>query len=215
MASTDGSGDDALLVRILERSRDLGFLGPGDPMFHVEKPAGFGDLLGDAITVLDLGSGGGVPGLVVASSAPQRRVTLLDGMQKRCRFLQIAAGQLSPDGRIDVVCGRAEDVARDDRMRGRFDAVTSRSFGPPAVTAECAAPFLRVGGLLVVSEPPESGAPRERWDAAGLAELGLADEGRHIRREVGFRTLRQVRPCPDRFPRRSGIPAKRPLFAAP
>jgi 16S rRNA (guanine527-N7)-methyltransferase len=201
---------DPVLAELLTRSSDLGFLGPGDPMFHVEHGHGFLDLLDGAGDVLDLGSGGGVPGLVIAATAPDRRLVLLDGMQKRCRFLEEAARRLAPDGRVEAVCGRAEDLARTPPWRGRFDAVTSRSFGPPAVTAECAAGFLRTGGVLVVSEPPADRG--SRWDDDGLAELGLRDEGRRTQRGFGFRVLRQATPCPERYPRRSGVPTKRPLF---
>jgi 16S rRNA (guanine527-N7)-methyltransferase len=213
--SSSPPSEDPVLGALLARSRELGFLGPGDPMFHVEHGRGFAELLGDAGTVLDLGSGGGVPGLVIAAVSAERRLLLVDGMQKRCRFLDTAASELAPDGRVGVACGRAEDLAHDVQRRGRFDAVTSRSFGPPAVTAECAAAFLRVGGLLVVSEPPVDDDTSSRWDGDGLAELGLSDEGRRVRRGFGFRILRQVAPCPERYPRRSGVPSKRPLFGPP
>jgi 16S rRNA (guanine527-N7)-methyltransferase len=208
------TGVDDELARLLGRSRELGFLGPGDVMFHVEHGRGFGDLLGGARRVLDLGSGGGVPGLVVAAEAPALSVLLLDAMAKRCRFLEEAARRVDPHGRVEVACGRAEDLAHDEQLRGQFDAVTSRSFGRPAVTAECAAGFLRVGGVVVVSEPPDGDGAAGRWDSDRLGELGLVDDGRRVRRGVGFRVLRQVAPCPDRYPRRSGVPAKRPLFDA-
>jgi 16S rRNA (guanine527-N7)-methyltransferase len=91
--------------------------------------------------------------------------------------------------------------------------VTARGFGRPAITAECAAPFLRLGGLLVVSEPPPSSvaAAGERWPADGLALCGLAPE-RVWATAFHYRSLRQSSPCPDRLPRRVGVPAKRPLF---
>ena len=93
----------------------------------------------------------------------------------------------------------------------------ARSFGRPAVVAECAAPLLKVGGWLVVSEPPsqasdevEDGSP-ERWPVEPLRQLGLEpQEVVHLRHT--YRTLRQTAPCPERFPRRNGVPAKKPLF---
>jgi 16S rRNA (guanine527-N7)-methyltransferase len=90
--------------------------------------------------------------------------------------------------------------------------VVARSFGSPAVTAECAAPFLEVGGILVVSEPPDRGAS-VRWPVEGLADLGLAPvaSGGH-RGRFGYQVVEKQVPTPDRFPRRTGIPAKRPLF---
>jgi 16S rRNA (guanine527-N7)-methyltransferase len=87
----------------------------------------------------------------------------------------------------------------------------ARSFGPPAVTAECAAGFLPVGGLLVVSEPPADDEPEGRWPPAGLAELGFGPAARLGTPTAGFVRI----PCVedhDRWPRRVGIPAKRPRW---
>ena len=99
-------------------------------------------------------------------------------------------------------------------MRGGFDGALARSFGRPAVVAECAAPLLRVGGWLVVSEPPRTDAetdPGSRWPATELLQFGL-EPAELIHEDFEYRTLRQASPCPDRFPRRNGVPAKRPLF---
>lgn len=91
-----------------------------------------------------------------------------------------------------------------------MDAVTARGFGPPAATAECGAPLLRVGGRMVVSEPP-GGSP-ERWPADGLDQLGLSGGRPVAAAGSAYRLLVQERLCDPRFPRRTGIPAKRPLF---
>jgi 16S rRNA (guanine527-N7)-methyltransferase len=101
--------------------------------------------------------------------------------------------------------------------------VLARSFGRPAVVAECAAPLLRPGGWLVVSEPPGS-SPEDRpdlpsdppgegprWPAEPLGQLGLTPD-QLVHEEFDYQTLRQADPCPERFPRRDGVPAKRPLF---
>jgi 16S rRNA (guanine527-N7)-methyltransferase len=157
--------------------------------------------------VVDLGSGGGVPGLVLAARWPSASVVLLDASERRTAFLSDAAARLAP-GRVTVCRARAEDAGRDPALRGLADLVTARGFGPPAVTAECAAPLLRVGGRLIVSEPPEGPG---RWPWEPLAEFGLAPL-REIRAPAAYAVLVQVDPCPDRFPRRVGIPAKRPRF---
>jgi 16S rRNA (guanine527-N7)-methyltransferase len=194
----------ALLLAQLERSRSLGFLGPGPIEAHVAHADAFlAALVPVRGTVVDLGSGGGVPGLVVAVQRPDLHVVLLDAMGKRCRFLEEAVTALSLDA--EVVEGRAEVIGRS-ALRGSADAVLARSFGPPATTAECAAPLLRTGGRLIVSEPPQG---PDRWPAAALAVLGLRpdDPADHP-----VRVLTQVAPCPERYPRRDGIPAKRPLF---
>ena len=164
---------------------------------------------------LDLGAGGGLPGLVIAGRAPSSTGVLLDGRTERARLLEGHVEQLGWGSRLAVAGVRAELAARDRRHRGAFDLVVARGFGPPPVTAECAAPLLRLGGLLVVSEPPE--AKGARWAAEPLSALGLEAVGPVMAVETAagqahYQVLRQVRPCPDRWPRRVGIPAKRPLY---
>jgi 16S rRNA (guanine527-N7)-methyltransferase len=198
---------DPELIAVLERSRALGFLGPGPIGDHVDHAAGFVRALVDLTgRVVDLGSGGGVPGLVLATARPDLEVVLVDAMAKRCEFLEAAVATLGLS-QVRVVHGRAEVVGRSS-LRASAAAVVARSFGPPAVTAECAAPLLRPGGRLVVSEPPES---VDRWDAVGLALVGLRLDHRTSTIPT-LQVLVQTTPCPDRFPRRDGMPAKRPLF---
>ncbi len=199
------------LDAVLHRSRELGFLGPGPVERHREQAAAFVAACDeDPAVVLDLGSGGGVPGLVLAEAWPAARVVLLDAQVRRTAFLLDAVEALGWGDRVEVAVGRAEELARTPAHRGRYDLVTARSFGPPAVTAECGAPFLRVGGRLVVAEPP-AGAP-DRWPPAGLAVLGLVDDGVIATGGGTVRRLRAAAPVIDRYPRRTGIPAKRPLF---
>jgi 16S rRNA (guanine527-N7)-methyltransferase len=166
-------------------------------------------------TVVDLGSGGGLPALVLALRWSDSRWRLVEANTRRARFLDGAVRDLGMGERVEVLVDRAEEIARDPARRGGADLVTARGFGPPAVTAECGAPFLTVGGRLVVSEPPDPpSADAARWPASGLAELGLAPDGAVAVGEPPrhFQRLRQVEPCPDRYPRRTGVPAKRPLF---
>ena len=165
-------------------------------------------LPGDARRVLDLGSGGGVPGLVLAEAIPRLELTLLEAGARRCRFLRAAVTGLDLGTRVEVVEERAETAARHPDLREAFDAVVARSFGSPAVTAECAVGFLRPGGSLVVSEPPEAGS---RWPPGELAGLGLAPAVACGTGGFSFVRLDKVR-ADDRWPRRVGIPAKRPRF---
>lgn len=201
----------AALEDVLEEARELGFLGPGPVAGHIEHAAGFVRAVGEPhpCRVVDLGSGGGLPGLVVASAWPGAVIVLLDSNERRTLFLARAVSALGLDRQVTVAQARAEDAGRDPMWRGRADMVVARSFGPPAVTAECAAPLLEVGGRLVVSEPPEAG---ERWPAGPLRQLGLRPAGRLEQAFSRFQVLRQEELCPDRFPRRVGVPAKRPLF---
>jgi len=195
------------LLTQLERARTLGFLGPGPVTDHIEHATGFlKALTGVGGTVVDLGSGGGVPGLIIGVDRPDLALILMEAAAKRCRFLEDAVTALRLLAR--VVEGRAEIVGHGE-LRGEADAVVSRSFGSPAATAECAAPLLRVGGTLVVSEPP-SATPR-RWPASGLAMLGMI-LGHRSRGFPVVQVLHQASACPLAFPRRDGRPSKRPLF---
>ncbi len=197
------------LFEVLDRARTLGVLGPGPVQDHIDHAGRFVTALTGlpaGSRIVDLGSGGGVPGLVIADRCPELQVVLLDAMHRRTALLAEAISRLGWADRVSVLQSRAEIFGRDPSVRGSFDAVTARSFGPPATVAECAAPLLRAGGLLVVSEPPEQA---DRWPAVGLEQLGLRTEPPSI---PGLQLLRQVEPCPERFPRRDGVPAKRPLF---
>ena len=146
-----------------------------------------------------------MPGLALAVAWPASRWVLLDANARRTAFLEVAIGELELSDRVSTVCDRAEVAARASAWRGEFDLVVARSFGSPAVTAECAVGFLRPRGLLVVSEPPME---IDRWPQLPLTELGLVDQGRI----GGVRVLSLTSAVPDRFPRRVGIPTKRPLW---
>lgn len=202
----------AALEDLLEEARERGFLGPGPVAGHVEHALGFVQAAGTPppARVVDLGSGGGVPGLPLALAWPSAQFLLLDAMERRALFLLDAVARLGLRDRVIVGHARAEEAGRDELWRGWADLVVARSFGPPAVTAECAAAFLGVGGRLLVSEPPTGTG--ERWPAESLVELGLEPAGRMEQAFSRFQILRQVTPCPDAFPRRTGVPSKRPLF---
>lgn len=162
--------------------------------------------------MLDLGTGGGLPGLVLATYRPEFDLTMLEARQRACRFLREAVATLELT-RVTVVEARAEDAARRPDLRESFDAVVARSFGPPAVTAECAVGFLRPGGRLVVSEPPgdEERDTADRWPDPGLTELGLSTPAAGGGPGASFVLMEKTR-ADDRWPRRVGVPAKRPLW---
>lgn len=206
------------LEQVLTEARQAGFLGPGPLELQRRHAQGFAAvarrLSPTGARVLDLGSGGGLPGLVMAIDWPEATVVLLDGNGRRTRFLTSAVERLGLAERVSVVHDRAEVAGRDSLLRAGFDGVMARSFGVPAVLAECAAPFLVVGGWVVVSEPPSSTGPDEtpqRWPAEPLSLVGLAPE-EMVQSQFSYQVLRQHTLCPERYPRRDGIPAKRPLF---
>ncbi len=211
------------LSEIIGEARTLGFLGPGPIDVHLKHAAGFVSVararVGADARLLDLGSGAGLPGLVVACGWPEARLTLLDANGRRTAFLRRALERLQVSDRVSVVQERAETAGRSSDLRGAFDAVLARSFGRPAVVAECGAPFLKPGGWLLVSEPPAvpdgggatEGAPSTRWPLDPLLELGL-EPVEAVHTGFGYQALRQREPCPDRYARRDGVPARKPLF---
>jgi len=199
-----------VLLDLLASAREQHFLGPGEVEAHVDHSLAFAALVPEPPDrAVDLGSGAGVPGLVLALLWPASSWCLVDANVRRTEFLRHAIEFLELDDRVQVLTSRAEVVGRDPEWRGTADLVVARGFGPPAVVAECAAPLLRPGGGLVVAEPP--GGDPDRWPAGGLELLGLVAAGR-ITTPVALQRLQQVAPCPDRYPRRVGVPAKRPLF---
>lgn len=233
MVPIDHPDDDDVLTEVLRRAQDLGLVGPGSISDQIAHSRAFTealargwtarsvrtgatiaappDLLPHPLRLADLGSGGGLPSLVIARRWEDVRLTLIEAQHRRARFLEEAVVELGLEERVHVLVERAEVVGRDPGHRAAYQAVTARSFGPPAVVAECAAPLLEQGGVLVVSEPPTPGGAGDRWPAIGLAELGMGS-ARFDEVERRFVVISQEQSCPDRYPRRVGIPAKRPLF---
>ena len=207
---------------MLAEARDLGFLGPGPVEAHLDHASGFAEVVRGLARsagtqgapwpnqAADLGSGAGLPGLPLALAFPDCAWILVESSVRRAAFLRRAVEQLGLGSRVVVAEARAEAVGRDSARRGRFSLVVARSFGPPAVVAECAAPLLGVGGRAVISEPP-GGAP-SRWPTSGLASLGMVPEATVSAHGWAYQAVRQEELCSDRYPRRIGIPVKRPLF---
>lgn len=164
------------LADVLRESQRLGFL--GDRPIHevIEHARSFvTPLTGVTGTLIDLGSGGGVPGLVIAHDRPDLAVVLVDRRIKRTDFLQRMVSRLGWQERVEVV---TEDVVRlAERSPASYDAVVARGFGPPAETLRLGAALVRPGGPIVISEPPSG----DRWPAELLAELDVhrRDDGAH------------------------------------
>ncbi len=104
--------------------------------------------------VIDLGTGAGVPGLVIAEARPEVALTLVDRRQTRMDALQMAVIGLGWADRIQVLTAEADTLGGDAEHAGTYDAVVCRGFANPEITATLARPFLKNGGSLIVSEPP-------------------------------------------------------------
>lgn len=171
--------EDDLLLPVLERARAVGFLGPGPLRVHIAHARQYVDALPPLTAgerIIDLGSGGGLPGLPLFLSQPSATGALLDASAKRCAFLLWALETLGLGDRVEVLEGRAEDVAHQPSHRFAYSAVVARGFGPPASTVECSCGFLSPGGRVIISEPPE----RRPWPAPALEAIGLSVDESHV-----------------------------------
>ncbi len=165
-----------------------------------------------ASLIADIGSGCGIPGLVLAAALPQARVVAVEASGRRCEFIEAAAAKAGI-GNIEAVNSRAEEWS--DGL-GECDLVVARAVAPLAVLAEYAAPLLKLGGTLVAwkgkPDPAELEASGRAASILGLESLDVipvkpwAGGGRRQ-----LQRLRKVAPTPAGYPRRAGMAAKRPL----
>ncbi|PIE31483.1 MAG: hypothetical protein CSA55_05590 [Ilumatobacter coccineus] len=163
------------LYETLRLAQRFGFFGPGSLDDAISHAEGFVPALGvvePGSRIIDLGSGGGLPGLVVAEACRDSTVVLLDRRQKRTDFLLQAVSRLGWD-HVMVWHDDAERIVGDIRAGHipGFDLVVARGFGPPATTLRIAVGVSVPGASIVISEPPSE----NRWDPALVASLGLTD----------------------------------------
>ncbi|MEZ5382722.1 MAG: RsmG family class I SAM-dependent methyltransferase [Microthrixaceae bacterium] len=209
-----GAQTDALLA-VLGDAQRLGFLGQGPVERHIDHALGFAGAWQRArpglrpASIADLGSGGGVPGLVLAV-ATGADLVLIDAKSRRTDWLAEAAWRLEVADRVTVLNRPAEEVGRDSSWRGSCEVVVARSFAGPAPTAECAAGLVARGGLVVVSEPPEANT---RWEGLVGSPLGF-DEVELVAASAGHYAvlLAGREPLEDRLPRTWAAQKKRPLW---
>lgn len=211
MTSPPTDLDDPELLGVLDRARSLGFLGPGPLRVHLEHAARYEAAIRSGMArsegstertwILDLGSGGGLPGIPLAYWCSDYQVVLVEAGQRRSDFLRSAIEELGLTATTQVAEGRAESLARSLGLRGRFDVVVSRGFGPPALTLECAVAFVKDGGRILISEPPA----RRPWPSLdldglrvdysathpGLAAFSIAGDAAASRYPRALRTMRR------------------------
>jgi len=165
-------------------------------------------------SIVDVGSGGGFPALVLALALPQSRIVALDSVGKKCRFIREAAEVLGLRN-LEVEQARAEEAGRG-KYRGFFEAGVARAVAGLPVDAELVVPLLRMGGVFVDMK----GAMSNEELTHGKTALGiLGAQYEEIRSVEPFPgadnrwlfVARKIAATPDRYPRRTGVPAKRPL----
>jgi 16S rRNA (guanine527-N7)-methyltransferase len=156
---------------------------------------------------IDIGSGGGLPAIPLALRLPRVQFSLLEANARKCAFLMHVAGSLGVPN-VRVLLGRAEELARLPDLRERFDRAISRAVAQPPVLLELALPFVRTGGDLLaeVSElDPESLAGVARTLGGGPPRLDRGGEHDFLL------AVDKVAPTPPEYPRRTGVPNRRPL----
>jgi len=157
---------------------------------------GLGIVQGFAGDIVDVGSGGGTPGIPLAVALPDRHVTLLESQRRKCDFLRAWQKELP---NLEVVWGRAEEQDVD-----RFGVAVAKALAPPPVATELCLPLVREGGAVVLWVGPSGDAARAALTAERLA-------ARMVPSAAGFLVFRKTGPTPAGFPRRSGMAKKRPL----
>jgi len=176
--------DDSALIAVLAAIQARGAIGESSLVAAVAHADQFvAALPQEARSLADLGSGGGLPGLVIAVRCPRLSITLVERRHSRADLLSRAIRALDLMARVTILPDDVRLLAT--QAPTSFDVVTARSFAAPAITARWAGELLVSGGMLVVSEPPSD--DQDRWPASVLSAAGLVDLGR----EQGVRRFRR------------------------
>lgn len=168
------------------------------------------------VSVIDVGTGAGFPGLALKIAYPNLRVTLLDSLNKRIRFLDEVILQLGLTG-IETIHGRAEDYAQHDKLRGKYDLCVSRAVANMSTLSEYCLPFVKVGGEFISYKSEKIN------EELTIAKRAIGILGGKFDRSEEFYlpdsdiyrnlvTIKKIKDTPKKFPRKAGLPAKEPLI---
>ena len=166
------------------------------------------------IKLLDIGAGAGFPSLPMKILYPKLDVTIIDSLNKRINFLQLLAEELDLEG-VHFYHGRAEDFAQDKHFRAQFDIVTARAVARMQVLSELTIPYLKVGGKLLALKA--SNAPEELTEAKNALNLLFSKVEDNISYTLPNGDPRYItivekkKETPNKYPRKAGMPNKRPL----
>ena len=166
-----------------------------------------------ALRILDLGTGGGFPGLPLAIAAPEKEFVLMDSVGKKLKVVADAAERLGLEN-VEVIHARAEDLARDQQYREAFDLVVSRAVANMSTLSEYCLPFVKRGGWFVAYKTAgaedEIKAAEKAMHLLGGSFVEIVgngtDEDDHV-----FVIVRKTGDTPSRYPRKAGLPSKQPL----
>jgi len=168
--------------------------------------------LGDARRLVDVGSGGGLPGLPLKITRPSLAVTLIEADQAKAAFLVRACAELDLDD-VEVLARRAEDVGQDGRYREAFDIAVARAVAPMPVLVELCLPLIRIGGRLLAQKTDQeevASAHRAIELMGGSLDSVVAAPSR-VRASGTVVVIAKVRTTPAKYPRRPGVPNRKPL----
>jgi len=168
--------------------------------------------LGDARKVVDVGSGGGLPGIPLKIVRPDLELTLIEADQDKAAFLVHACATLGLQG-VEVVARRAEEAGHDPRLRETFDIAVARAVAPMPVLAELCLALVRVGGRLLAqkTEAEGMGAAGHAIEVMGGALSAVHESPTAARLSGTIVVIEKIRPTPSAYPRRPGVPARKPL----
>ncbi len=170
---------------------------------------------GKAARAIDVGTGAGLPGIALKIVWPSLRLTLLEATAKKVRFLEHVIAELGLR-EVEAIHGRAEELAHDPGHRAVYDLVLARAVAPLSPLLELTLPFLRVGGWLLAMKGPAAAAETMAAERA-LAVLGgrlhhiFPVEVPYLAEDRFIVAVEKASPTPERFPRRPGVPVRKPL----
>lgn len=169
----------------------------------------------EAKTIVDVGTGAGFPGIPIAILHPEAKITLLDSLNKRINFLNLVIKELALDN-VTTIHSRAEDGARDPKLREKFDVATSRAVANMAVLSEFCMPYVKRGGYFVALKGPSIDEELKNGRNAikilggefkNIIEVSVEETNlKHNIVEVA-----KINKCPKEYPRKAGTVNKKPL----
>jgi 16S rRNA (guanine527-N7)-methyltransferase len=206
------SVNDSKLVQLARMISEWPGLVAGTAADLVEDSLVLLEHLGTARRVVDVGSGGGLPGLPLKIARPDLTMTLIEADQAKAAFLVQACAALGLRD-VEVIARRAEEAGRDPAYREAFDVAVARAVAPMQVLVELCLPLVRVGGRLLAqkTEAEDLVSALHAIDVLGGSLVGVSAAPSGARRKGTVVVVEKVRPTPDAYPRRPGVPARKPL----